>query len=228
MTAIAVGLCRSCCSRPSARGSRSGAPPGARRAWYAALGGRRRARDVLAPALAGRGADRDRGRGRAARAARRSGRGSARCCARGGPAAGRRGACRSSTTGSSSGWTRPGRSPATPTASSARLAAVGLGHRPAPAGAPGRAGLPAPAAGWQELALRVLPLAMVGEYSLISGSGLGTFPFHSLQGMSLPLAILAVAGARRAAARRSGGARNAALGRGGARAAARRWAWPIA
>jgi hypothetical protein len=48
--------------------------------------------------------------------------------------------------------------------------------------------------GWQELALRVLPLMMVGEYFLISVSGLGTFPFHSLQGMSLPLAILAVAG----------------------------------
>ena len=48
--------------------------------------------------------------------------------------------------------------------------------------------------GWQELALRVLPLAMVGEYFLISWSGLGTFPFHSLQGLSLPLAILAVAG----------------------------------
>jgi hypothetical protein len=48
---------------------------------------------------------------------------------------------------------------------------------------------------WQELALRVLPFAMVGEYFLISVSGLGTFPFHSLQGLSLPLAILAVAGA---------------------------------
>jgi hypothetical protein len=51
------------------------------------------------------------------------------------------------------------------------------------------------AASWQELALRVLPLALVGEYFLISVTGLGTFPFHSLQGISLPLAILAVAGA---------------------------------
>jgi hypothetical protein len=50
--------------------------------------------------------------------------------------------------------------------------------------------------GWQETALRVLPLAMVGEYFLISTSGLGTFPFHSLQGLSLPLAVLAVAGTR--------------------------------
>ncbi|HEU0024573.1 MAG TPA: hypothetical protein VFQ12_08075 [Thermoleophilaceae bacterium] len=49
-------------------------------------------------------------------------------------------------------------------------------------------------ADWQELALRVLPLAFVGEYFLISVSGLGTFPFHSLQGLSLPLAILAVQG----------------------------------
>jgi hypothetical protein len=47
---------------------------------------------------------------------------------------------------------------------------------------------------WQETALRVLPLAMVGEYFLITVSGLGTFPFHSLQGLSLPLAVLAVAG----------------------------------
>jgi hypothetical protein len=51
-----------------------------------------------------------------------------------------------------------------------------------------------PPRGWQDTALRVLPLAMVGEYFLISTSGLGTFPFHSLQGLSLPLAILAVAG----------------------------------
>jgi hypothetical protein len=50
------------------------------------------------------------------------------------------------------------------------------------------------AEGWQELALRVLPFAFVGEYFLISASGLGTFPFHSLQGLSLPLAILAVQG----------------------------------
>ncbi len=48
--------------------------------------------------------------------------------------------------------------------------------------------------GWQDLAVRVLPLAMVGEYFAINLSGLGTFPFHSLQGMSLPLAILATTG----------------------------------
>lgn len=51
------------------------------------------------------------------------------------------------------------------------------------------------AAGWQELAVRVLPFAMVGEYALIAASGLGTFPFHSVQGMSLPLGVLAVTGA---------------------------------
>jgi hypothetical protein len=51
-----------------------------------------------------------------------------------------------------------------------------------------------PAAGWQQLAVRVLPFAMVGEYALIAASGLGTFPFHSIQGMSLPLAVLAVNG----------------------------------
>jgi hypothetical protein len=49
--------------------------------------------------------------------------------------------------------------------------------------------------GWQEIAVRVLPLAMITEYVLIDVSGLGTFPFHSVQGMSLPLAVLAVAGA---------------------------------
>ena len=53
-----------------------------------------------------------------------------------------------------------------------------------------------PAPGWQELAVRVLPLAMVAEYWLISLSGAGTFPFHSLQGMSLALGVLAVTGAR--------------------------------
>ncbi len=47
---------------------------------------------------------------------------------------------------------------------------------------------------WQEIAVRVLPVAMVGEYALIAASGLGTFPFHSIQGMSLPLAVLAVSG----------------------------------
>ena len=52
-----------------------------------------------------------------------------------------------------------------------------------------------PARSWQDLAVRVLPFAMVGEYFLITVSEVGTFPFHSLQGLSLPLAILAVAGA---------------------------------
>jgi hypothetical protein len=51
-----------------------------------------------------------------------------------------------------------------------------------------------PAMHWQDLAVRVLPFAMFFEYWLIFYSGVGTFPFHSVQGMSLPLAVLAVQG----------------------------------
>jgi hypothetical protein len=51
-----------------------------------------------------------------------------------------------------------------------------------------------PAPDWQSLAVRVLPLAMVAEYVLIGATGAGTFPFHSVQGMTLPLAVLAVTG----------------------------------
>jgi hypothetical protein len=51
-----------------------------------------------------------------------------------------------------------------------------------------------PARDWQSLAVRVLPLAMVGEYFVISVTGAGTFPFHSVQGITLPLAVLAVTG----------------------------------
>jgi hypothetical protein len=52
-----------------------------------------------------------------------------------------------------------------------------------------------PARDWQALAVRVLPLAMIAEYFLIAASGAGTFPFHSVQGIALPLAVLAVTGA---------------------------------
>lgn len=52
-----------------------------------------------------------------------------------------------------------------------------------------------PARDWQSLAVRVLPLAMIGEYFLIAVSGAGTFPFHSVQGITLPLAVLAATGA---------------------------------
>jgi hypothetical protein len=48
--------------------------------------------------------------------------------------------------------------------------------------------LPAPT--WQEQAVRVWPLAAALVYLL----PVGTFPYHSLQGLSLPLSILAVAG----------------------------------
>ena len=48
--------------------------------------------------------------------------------------------------------------------------------------------LPAPT--WQDLALRVWPFAAALVYLL----PVGTFPYHSLQGLALPLSILAVAG----------------------------------
>jgi hypothetical protein len=35
---------------------------------------------------------------------------------------------------------------------------------------------------------------MIAEYFLIAATGAGTFPFHSIQGLSLPLAVLAVTG----------------------------------
>ncbi len=49
--------------------------------------------------------------------------------------------------------------------------------------------LPAPS--WQEQAVRVWPLAALAVYLL----PVGTFPYHSLQGLALPLSILAVQGA---------------------------------
>lgn len=47
-----------------------------------------------------------------------------------------------------------------------------------------------PAPGWQEKAVRVWPFAALLVYLL----PLGTFPYHSFQGLALPLAILAVQG----------------------------------
>ena len=63
-----------------------------------------------------------------------------------------------------------------------------------PIAVPAALGYRLPARDWQALAVRVLPLAMIGEYWLIWATGAGTFPFHSVQGLSLPLAILAVTG----------------------------------
>ena len=47
-----------------------------------------------------------------------------------------------------------------------------------------------PAEGWQELAVRAWPLACVVVYLLPAG----TFPYHAIQGIQLPLSILAVQG----------------------------------
>jgi GT2 family glycosyltransferase len=63
-----------------------------------------------------------------------------------------------------------------------------------PIAVPAALGYRLPARDWQALAVRVLPLAMIAEYWLISATGAGTFPFHSIQGLSLPLAVLAVTG----------------------------------
>jgi hypothetical protein len=47
-----------------------------------------------------------------------------------------------------------------------------------------------PARGWQELAVRVWPLAALVVYLQPTG----TFPYHAFQGLSIPLGILAVQG----------------------------------
>ena len=47
-----------------------------------------------------------------------------------------------------------------------------------------------PAQSWQEIAVRVWPLACVVVYLL----PVGTFPYHAIQGIQLPLSILAVQG----------------------------------
>lgn len=54
-----------------------------------------------------------------------------------------------------------------------------------------------PARSFQAVAVRVWPLAAVGIYGLIALSGAGTFPVHALQGLSIPLAVLAVDGVSR-------------------------------
>jgi hypothetical protein len=47
-----------------------------------------------------------------------------------------------------------------------------------------------PARSWQELALRAWPLAALAVYL----APFGTFPYHAFQGMTIPLAVLAVQG----------------------------------
>ena len=47
---------------------------------------------------------------------------------------------------------------------------------------------------FQEVAVRAWPLIALGVYWLIAYAHIGTFPIHSFQGMTIPLAILAVTG----------------------------------
>jgi hypothetical protein len=49
---------------------------------------------------------------------------------------------------------------------------------------------------WQDIALRVWPAAGLAVYWLIALGGVGTFPLHAFQGLTIPLSILAVNGVR--------------------------------
>jgi hypothetical protein len=51
-----------------------------------------------------------------------------------------------------------------------------------------------PAVGFQDIAVRVWPIAAIAMYGLISVTHIGTYPLHALQGLSIPFAILAVTG----------------------------------
>jgi hypothetical protein len=55
-----------------------------------------------------------------------------------------------------------------------------------------------PAVTLQEVAVRVWPIAALGVYGLIWLAKVGTFPDHALQGIGIPLAVLAVIGAANA------------------------------
>lgn len=59
-----------------------------------------------------------------------------------------------------------------------------------PLAAPAALAYRLPAPGWQDVALRVWPFAALAVYLL----PVGTFPYHAFQGLTLPLAILAVIG----------------------------------
>ena len=50
---------------------------------------------------------------------------------------------------------------------------------------------------FHQLALRLWPLIGLAQYAAIYFGHVGTFPLHSLDGLSIPLAVLAVVGARR-------------------------------
>jgi hypothetical protein len=54
-----------------------------------------------------------------------------------------------------------------------------------------------PAQSFGAVAVRVWPIAAVGLYGFIAVSGVGTFPIHALQGLSIPLAVLAIDGVSR-------------------------------
>lgn len=60
----------------------------------------------------------------------------------------------------------------------------------APLAAPAALAYRLPAPGWQDVAVRVWPLAALAVYL----QPFGTFPYHSFQGLQIPLAILAVLG----------------------------------
>jgi hypothetical protein len=60
----------------------------------------------------------------------------------------------------------------------------------APLAAPAALAYRLPASSWQERAVRIWPLAALAVYL----QPLGTFPYHSFQGLALPLGILAVQG----------------------------------
>jgi hypothetical protein len=51
-----------------------------------------------------------------------------------------------------------------------------------------------PPSSWQDIALRVWPLAGLAVYWAIALGGVGTFPIHAFQGFTIPLGILAVTG----------------------------------
>jgi hypothetical protein len=51
-----------------------------------------------------------------------------------------------------------------------------------------------PAVSFNEITVRVWPVAAIGIYGLISVTHVGTYPLHALQGLSIPFAVLAVIG----------------------------------
>jgi hypothetical protein len=64
-----------------------------------------------------------------------------------------------------------------------------------PLGIPALLAYRLPAATFQDIALRIWPVVALGVYGLISVFNIGTFPLHAMQGISIPLAVLAVIGA---------------------------------